>query len=57
MKASHLKKWAPLLLPTIGFFIGYKLDRHYDEQMTTFRNKSMLFGGRKLKPSETGWEY
>ncbi|PNJ64785.1 NDUFB1 isoform 6 [Pongo abelii] len=42
--------WVHVLVP-MGFVIGCYLDKKSDEQLTAFRNKSMLFK-RELQPNE-----
>ncbi|NP_001126594.1 NADH dehydrogenase [ubiquinone] 1 beta subcomplex subunit 1 [Pongo abelii] len=42
--------WVHVLVP-MGFVIGCYLDKKSDEQLTAFRNKSMLFK-RGLQPNE-----
>lgn len=42
--------WTNIFLP-LGFAIGWYLDKRQDEKLTTFRNKSLLYG-RELKPGE-----
>ncbi|XP_053736341.1 NADH dehydrogenase [ubiquinone] 1 beta subcomplex subunit 1-like [Synchiropus splendidus] len=42
--------WAQLFLPA-GFLLGWYLDKLQDQKLTTYRNKSLLYG-RELKPGE-----
>ncbi|XP_075412107.1 NADH dehydrogenase [ubiquinone] 1 beta subcomplex subunit 1 [Tenrec ecaudatus] len=42
--------WVHILVP-MGFVVGCYLDRKNDENLTAFRNKSLLFK-RELRPNE-----
>ncbi|KAG5315634.1 NDUB1 dehydrogenase, partial [Pseudoatta argentina] len=58
--SSHKHIWKmywTLIFPFAGFMIGHKLDKLESERMTTFRDKSALYG-RELKPDESpSWPY
>uniref|UniRef100_A0A8C4N661 Uncharacterized protein n=1 Tax=Eptatretus burgeri TaxID=7764 RepID=A0A8C4N661_EPTBU len=46
--------WPVGFLP-LGFFIGSMLDRHFDSQLTSYRNKSRIFvSGQELRWAEEG---
>lgn len=44
---KHYSQLVYLSIPIAGYFIGWKLQNQIDEDLTHFRNKSQLFGGRK----------
>ncbi|KYN34095.1 NADH dehydrogenase [ubiquinone] 1 beta subcomplex subunit 1 [Trachymyrmex septentrionalis] len=58
--SSHKHIWKmywTLIFPFAGFMIGHKIDKMETERMTTFRDKSALYG-RELKPGEPpSWPY
>ena len=41
----------PMMFPSLGFLLGWWLERKEDERMTRFRDKSALYG-RTLAPGE-----
>jgi len=52
---NAVEKYKLFLVPLVGFFIGYELDKAAEERARSFHNKSMLFGGRDLAPGERIW--
>ena len=47
IKPQYFVQMLWLALPVSGYFLGQKLQHAHDEEMTRFRNKSQLYGGRK----------
>jgi len=52
-----LRQYKLALIPFAGFLIGHIFDKIQEKRMTTFRDKSALYG-RELKPGEPpSWSY
>lgn len=45
------KNYWVIVFPMTGFMIGHWLDKIEDERMTSFRDKSALYGRKVDKPS------
>ena len=50
------KKYLPFLIPITAYAVGSYVERTQEKYADSWHNKSMLYGGRDLKPGERLWE-
>jgi len=55
MTRNALEKYGPIVLPLAVYFLGYYIERRFNENYRSFHNRSALYGGRDLKPGERIW--
>lgn len=54
VKVNLKKEYLACVIPFIGYFLGWKLDKMEDERLSRFRDKSALYK-RDPPPAEPSW--